>query len=100
MIKNTITSNPTSTSGNGELSALLKVTDSAMPVVATPQLVVVSSRVRQILLRYISPLYKCATAPNSAALNVLSGRGFDEALMSSSAVGFVGFVGGVVRRFL
>jgi hypothetical protein len=38
------------------LAGLLKATERAMPVVATAQLVVASSRVRQILLRYISPL--------------------------------------------
>ena len=42
---------PTSTMGSGEASALLKVAESAMPVVTTAQLVVESSRVRHTVLR-------------------------------------------------
>jgi hypothetical protein len=37
---------PTSTIGKGDASALLKVADSAIPVVTTAQFVVLSSRVR------------------------------------------------------
>jgi hypothetical protein len=37
--------------GKGEASALLNVADSAMPVVTTAQFVVLSSRVRQTVLR-------------------------------------------------
>ena len=45
-------------------------------MVTTAQLVVASRRVRQILLRYISPRYRWAIAPTSAALNSgSSGRG-------------------------
>jgi hypothetical protein len=39
------------TMGKGEASALLKVADSAMPVVTTAQFVVLSRRVRQTVLR-------------------------------------------------
>ena len=42
---------PTSASGSGDAVALLKVTESAMPVATTAQLVVASSRVRQTVLR-------------------------------------------------
>jgi len=42
---------PTSTIGKGEASALMKVADSAMPVVTTAQFVVLSRRVRQAVLR-------------------------------------------------
>ena len=59
----------TRTSGSGELYALLNATERAIPVVATAQFVVLSRRVRQILLRYISPLYRWASIPSSAALN-------------------------------
>jgi hypothetical protein len=48
--------------------------------VATAQLVVASRRVRQILLLYISPLYRCASKPSSAAVN--GSLGFCTALMS------------------
>ena len=48
-------SSPTSNSGKGEDSGLEKVTDSAMPSVATAQLVVASRRVRQMVERYTSP---------------------------------------------
>src|SRR6516225_6433300 len=61
--------NATRTSGSGELYALPKETERAIPVVATAQFVVLSRRVRQILLRYISPLYRWASIPSSAALN-------------------------------
>ena len=61
--------NATRTSGSGELYALPKTTERAIPVVATAQFVVESRRVRQILLRYISPLYRWASIPSSAALN-------------------------------
>src|SRR6516162_6255541 len=61
--------NATRTSGSGELYALPKATERAIPVVATAQFVVESRRVRQILLRYISPLYRWASIPSSAALN-------------------------------
>src|SRR6516162_6105452 len=70
----------TRTSGSGELPALLKATERAIPVVATAQLVVASKRVRQILLRYILPLYRCASMPSSAAVN--GSLGFCAALMS------------------
>src|SRR6516164_7203955 len=73
MLRNTRDINATTTSGSGELYALPKVTERAMPVVATAQLVVESRRVRQILLRYISPLYRWASIPSSAALNGLFG---------------------------
>src|SRR5829696_7353291 len=66
--RNTATSNPTRRRGRGEAVALLKVTVRAMPVVATAQLVVVSRRVRQTVLRYNSPRYRCASAPMSAGL--------------------------------
>jgi hypothetical protein len=42
---------PTSTMDKGEASALLKVADSAMPVVTTAQFVVLSRRGRQTVLR-------------------------------------------------
>jgi hypothetical protein len=45
------TSRPTRTRGNGDASALLKVSESARPVATTAQLVVASSRVRQTVLR-------------------------------------------------
>mgnify|MGYP000020476702 CR=1 FL=1 len=45
----------TSTSGSGEASGLEKVTETAMPNATTAQLVVLSRRVRQIVLRYTSP---------------------------------------------
>ena len=45
----------TSRIGMGEASALLKATDSPMPVMTIDQLLVVSRRMRQILLWYISP---------------------------------------------
>jgi len=82
MERNTRDIKATRTSGRGELPALLKVTESAMPVVAIAQLVVASRRVRQILLRYISPLYRCASMPSSAALKEFSCLGFSEALIS------------------
>src|SRR6516164_1931350 len=69
MLRKTRDINATRTSGSGELYALPKATDRAIPVVATAQFVVLSRRVRQILLRYISPLYKWASIPSSAALN-------------------------------
>ena len=47
MDKKVVTKRPTSTSGSGDADSLLKVSDSAMPVVRTAQLVVVSRRVRQ-----------------------------------------------------
>src|SRR6266436_1934003 len=80
MTRNTRDINATRTSGSGELPALLKETERAIPVVATAQLVVASRRVRQILLRYISPLYRCASKPSSAAVN--GSLGFCTALMS------------------
>ncbi len=46
-----MTSNPTITKGKGEASVWLKLTESAMPVVTTAQFVVLSSRVRQTVLR-------------------------------------------------
>ena len=82
MERNTRDIKATRTRGSGELPALLKTTESAMPVVATAQLVVASRRVRQILLRYISPLYRCASMPSSAALNGFSCLGFSVALIS------------------
>ena len=42
---------PTRTSGKGEALAEEKVMERAMPSVTTDQLVVLSSRVRQIVLR-------------------------------------------------
>src|ERR1700747_955900 len=71
MLRKTRDIKATRTSGSGELYALPKATDRAIPVVATAQFVVLSRRVRQILLRYISPLYKCASIPSSAAVNGL-----------------------------
>src|SRR5205823_3736946 len=50
--RNTATSKPTSTKGSGDAVSLLKVSDSASPVVTTAQLVVASSRVRHTVLRY------------------------------------------------
>jgi len=41
--RNTATSKPTSTNGSGETVSLLKVSESANPVVTTAQLVVASS---------------------------------------------------------
>src|ERR1700738_37272 len=82
MERNTRDIKATRTSGSGELSALLKATESEMPVVATAQLVVASRRVRQTLLRYISPLYRCASIPSSAALNDFSWLGFSVELIS------------------
>src|SRR5512133_1814936 len=67
MLRKIITSRLTRTSGTGEMVASLKQTERAMPVVATAQFVVVSSRVRHTLLRYISPRYKWAKVVNSAA---------------------------------
>src|SRR6202022_5138646 len=81
MERNTRDIKATRTSGSGELPALLKATESEMPVVATAQLVVASRRVRQILLRYISPLYRCASMPSSAALNEFSCLRFSVALI-------------------
>src|ERR1700674_4796701 len=74
------------TSGRGELPALLKVTDSATPVVATAQLLVASRRVRQILLRYISPLYRCASMRRFASLKEFSCLGFSDALIRLASV--------------
>jgi len=54
-MRNTATSKPTSTNGNGEAVSLLNVSESANPVVTTAQLVVASSRVRHTVLRYASP---------------------------------------------
>jgi hypothetical protein len=51
MQRNTATRSPTRTSGRGEAVGLLKVSDSAIPVVTTAQLVVASRRVRQTVLR-------------------------------------------------
>src|ERR1700737_5300728 len=82
MERNTRDIKATRTSGSGELPALLKATESEMPVVATAQLVVASRRVRQILLRYISPLYRCASMPSSAALNDFSCLGFSVELIA------------------
>src|SRR6266446_9166102 len=79
MTRNMRDINATRTSGSGELPALLKETERAIPVVATAQLVVASRRVRQILLRYISPLYKCASIPSSAPVKGF--LGFSAALM-------------------
>lgn len=45
------TMSPTSAMGSGEASALEKVAESAMPVVTTAQLVVLSRRVRHTVLR-------------------------------------------------
>src|ERR1700720_2172933 len=87
MDKNTKDSKATRTSGSGELPGLLKETESAMPVVATAQLVVASRRVRQILLRYISPLYRCASMPSSVGLNGFSCLGFSDALISLASFG-------------
>jgi hypothetical protein len=53
--RNTATSKPTSTNGNGEAVSLLNVIESANPVVTTAQLVVVSSRVRHTVLRWAVP---------------------------------------------
>ena len=69
------------------MPGLLKETESAMPVVATAQLVVASRRVRQILLRYISPLYRCASMPSSVGLNGFSCLGFSDALISLASFG-------------
>src|SRR5215472_16552762 len=80
MARNTRDINATRTSGNGELLALLNATESAIPVVATAQLVVASRRVRQTLLRYISPLYRCASMSSSATVN--GSLGFCATLMS------------------
>src|ERR1700674_3374194 len=82
MDKNTRDIKATRTSGSGELPGLLNATERAMPVVATAQLVVASRRVRQILLRYISPRYRWASMPSSAALNAFCCLGFSDALIS------------------
>jgi hypothetical protein len=55
MNKKVVTKSPTSTSGKGDAGSLLNVSDSAIPVVRTAQLVVASRRVRQTVLRYSSP---------------------------------------------
>src|SRR6476659_172852 len=86
MDKNTKDIKATRTSGSGEFAGLLNATESAMPVVATAQLVVASRRVRQILLRYISPLYRWASMPSSAALKAFCCLGFSDALISSPSV--------------
>jgi len=57
-------------------------TESAMPVVATAQLVVASSRVHLTLLRYISPRYRWASMSSSPPLNDGSSPGLTVALMS------------------
>ena len=54
MYKKVATKRPTSASGRGDADGLLNVSDSAMPVVRTAQLVVASSRVRHTVLRYSS----------------------------------------------
>jgi len=68
MARNTMDIKATSTSGRGEFAGLPNDTDMAIPVVATAQLVVASRRVRQTLLRYISPRYRWANMPSSAAV--------------------------------
>ena len=70
-----------------------------MPVVATAQLVVASRRVRQILLRYISPLYRCASMPSSAALNELSCLGFSVTLIEFASVDAETYEGKNLARF-
>src|ERR1700732_3350056 len=84
MDKNTRDIKATRTSGSGELPGLLNATERAMPVVATAQLVVASRRGRQILLRYISPRYRWASMPSSAALNAFCCLGFSDAFISRS----------------
>ena len=54
-LKKVVTNSPTSTSGRGDADSLLNVSDSAIPVVRTAQLVVASRRVRHTVLRYSSP---------------------------------------------
>src|SRR6185295_17441707 len=44
------------------LLALLKANESVAPVVSTAQLVVPSSRIRQVLARLTSPRYRCTMA--------------------------------------
>ena len=52
MCRKVATKSPTSTNGRGDADSLLNVSDNAMPVVRTAQLVVVSRRVRQTVLSY------------------------------------------------
>src|SRR5579862_6273553 len=61
-----MTISPTRINGSGEASGLLKLAERAMPVVSTAQFVVLSKRVRHTVLRYISPRYRCDSAPISA----------------------------------
>src|SRR5258707_5082298 len=68
MTRNTMDIKATSTSGRGEFAGLPNDTDMAIPVVATAQLVVASRRGRPILLRYLSPRYRWANIPSSAAV--------------------------------
>jgi hypothetical protein len=82
MARNTMDIKATSTSGRGEFAGLPNDTDMAIPVVATAQLVVASRRVRQTLLRYISPRYRWANMPSSAAVYGLSDPGFLFVLMA------------------
>src|ERR1700757_507405 len=82
MARNTIDIRDTRTRGRGEFVGLPNETESAIPVVATAQLVVASSLVRQILLRYISPRYRWANMPSSAALYGLSDPGLLLVLMA------------------
>src|ERR1700722_18372123 len=86
MDKNTKDIKATRTSGSGELPGLLNATESAMPVVATAQLVVASRRGRPILLRYISPLYRLARMGISAAIRASCCLGFSDALIGSHSV--------------
>src|ERR1700730_18516789 len=69
MYRNVATKSPTSTNGRGDADSLLNVSDNAIPVVRTAQLVVVSRRVRHTVLRYSSPRYRCDNAVMSAVLN-------------------------------
>jgi hypothetical protein len=54
-LRKTVTRNETRTVGSGVASGALNAIDMALPVVTTAQLLAASRRVRQILLRYISP---------------------------------------------
>src|SRR3979490_2972959 len=69
MNKKVVTKSPTSTSGKGDADSLLNVSDSAIPVVRTAQLVVASRRVRHTVLRLSSPRQRGDNAVISAVLN-------------------------------
>src|SRR5262249_20952414 len=71
IMRNTATSKPTSTNGNGEAVSLLNVSESANPVVTTAQLVVSSSRVRHTTPPSRSPRKICDKAVISAVSNPL-----------------------------